>query len=211
VIDARREVSVGEFRSHSDHTRIDVHIASSTDAHGHGPARMGLVRTSGRSAAVGDATPRPETAATSSSPTTGSASKKRSSGPTGVPARNVQSVLGALHDAMGGGAGDAETYAANGVHSRLRSGADAIRSSELPVLVDCGAVDEYLLNEGAEYLHRLLLELDVAHTYRLVEGAGHLDPAAEVRTREAIRFLGDALQGAERRRPPGGEPAPSGG
>ncbi|ONH23295.1 alpha/beta hydrolase [Pseudofrankia asymbiotica] len=113
--------------------------------------------------------------------------------PRQVPARNIPSVLGELHAAMAGGAGDAAAYAANSVYGRLRANADAIRAARLPILIDCGAADEFLLNEGADYLHGVLLELDIAHIYRLVEGAGHVGPAADRRTLEAIRFIGTAL------------------
>ncbi|MFE1100337.1 alpha/beta hydrolase [Nocardiopsis alba] len=112
--------------------------------------------------------------------------------PADVPARNIPSVLGELHRTMAPG-GDARSYARNSVHGRARSRDELIRSSELSVLIDCGAADEFLLHEGAAYLHEVLTELDIEHTFRLVEGAGHVGPAAERRTLEAIRFLGRAL------------------
>lgn len=116
--------------------------------------------------------------------------------PEEVPDRNIPSVLGQLHAAMGGGTGDAASYTANSVHGRARSNAAALRAAQTPLLLDCGAADEYLLHEGAEHLHGVLTALAVPHTFRLVEGAGHLGPAAETRTREAIRFVGEALQHA---------------
>ncbi len=60
-------------------------------------------------------------------------------------------------------------------------------------LIDCGADDEFLLHEGAEYLHRVLAGLGIPHEYHLVEGAGHQDPTPGLRTLDAIRFIGTAL------------------
>jgi len=113
--------------------------------------------------------------------------------PTDVPERTIPSVLGSLHEAMSGGTGDAATYAANSVQGRARAQADRIRGAALPIWFDCGAADEFGLYEGAEYLHHLLVELEVPHEFRLVAGAGHLGPATDERTVEAIRFIGRAL------------------
>ncbi|TCN48162.1 S-formylglutathione hydrolase [Rhodococcus sp. SMB37] len=117
--------------------------------------------------------------------------------PDDVPSRNIPSVLGELHRAMSEATGDPAVYASNSVYGRARTHADEIRDASLPLLVDCGALDEFLLHEGAEYLHRVLDELDIAHEYRLVTGAGHLGPAADERTRDAIRFIGSALDERE--------------
>jgi S-formylglutathione hydrolase len=54
-------------------------------------------------------------------------------------------------------------------------------------------VDEFLLHEGAEALHRLLTEIGVDHDYRLVPGVGHIGPEADRRTSDAIAFVGRAL------------------
>ncbi|MFF6791818.1 alpha/beta hydrolase [Streptomyces filamentosus] len=113
--------------------------------------------------------------------------------PAEVPEANLPSVLGELHRAMAHGRGDVAAYTANSVQGRARRHADAIRAAALPVLVDCGAADEFLLHEGAAHLHEVLDGLGIAHTFRLVDGAGHLGPEAEARTREAIRFVGAAL------------------
>ncbi|WP_282693955.1 alpha/beta hydrolase-fold protein [Streptomyces sp. CC208A] len=113
--------------------------------------------------------------------------------PEDVPEANRPSVLGELHRAMAHGTGDPATYTGNSVHGRARLHADRIRAAALPVLVDCGADDEFLLHEGAAHLHGVLTELGIAHEFRLVEGAGHTGPSAEPRTREAIRFVGAAI------------------
>ncbi|RJL35721.1 alpha/beta hydrolase [Bailinhaonella thermotolerans] len=114
--------------------------------------------------------------------------------PQDVPEKNLPSVLGELHRAMGHGTGDAAAYTRNSVYGRARANAERIRRAALPILVDCGAADEFLLHEGAAYLHDVLKELAIPHEFRLVEGAGHVGPAAETRTKEAIRFIGAALR-----------------
>jgi S-formylglutathione hydrolase len=113
--------------------------------------------------------------------------------PESVPERNIPSVLGDLHRAMGAGT-DPTGYRGNSVYGRARDHAGELRAERLPILVDCGAADEFLLHDGARYLHDVLDELGVDHVFRLVEGAGHVDALAEERTREAIRFLGTSLQ-----------------
>lgn len=113
--------------------------------------------------------------------------------PDEIPERTIPSVLGELHAAMSGGTGDPGVYAANSVPGRARAHAAELRHARLPVLIDCGAQDEFLLHEGAEYLHRILTELDISHEYRLVGGAGHQGPEADRRTQDAIRFIGAAL------------------
>ncbi|MEZ0112492.1 S-formylglutathione hydrolase [Catenulispora sp. EB89] len=110
-----------------------------------------------------------------------------------VPEPNVPSVLGDLHRAMANGTGNAEAYVKNSVYGRARLNTSRIRGAALPILIDCGAADEFLLHEGAEFLHRVLTELGIVHEFRLVDGAGHVGPAADARTWDAIRFVGTAL------------------
>lgn len=114
--------------------------------------------------------------------------------PGSVPAKNAPAVLGELNRAMSMGTGDRNIYDRNSVYAIARAHAARIRETGLPILVDCGADDEFLLHEGAEYLHRVLLELGVDHDYRLVPGAGHQDAVASVRTYDAIKFIGGALR-----------------
>jgi S-formylglutathione hydrolase len=110
-----------------------------------------------------------------------------------VPMRNIPSILGEFHDAMSGGTCDPAVYAANSVYARARANRSGIQQAALKILVDCGAEDEFLLHEGAAYLHRVLAELGIRHEYRLVEGAGHLGSAVQARTMNAIRFIGNAI------------------
>ncbi|ASO21046.1 S-formylglutathione hydrolase [Actinoalloteichus hoggarensis] len=110
--------------------------------------------------------------------------------PVSVPEANRPSILGELHAAMGA---DLATYQGNCVHGRARRHAAELRAGGLAILLDCGAADEFLLHHGAAHLHGILTELGIAHSFRLVEGAGHVGHAAEARTRDAIRFVGAAI------------------
>jgi S-formylglutathione hydrolase len=107
-----------------------------------------------------------------------------------VPPRNLPSVLGELHRAMGD---DEAIYRRNSVYGILRSNLDRIRASGIGVYLDCGDADEFGLHDGAVFLDRLLTELDVPHEFRSVAGAGHVDAAAGRRMAEAIAFVGRAL------------------
>ena len=111
--------------------------------------------------------------------------------------RNTLGVLAQLHAAMAGGAGDKDAYDREHVTARLRRNAGAIRG--LPILIDCGDCDSFFMHDGAEYLHRVLWDLDVSHDYRLVRGADHVGPSRVPRERAARDFLAAAL--AARGRP----------
>jgi S-formylglutathione hydrolase len=111
-----------------------------------------------------------------------------------VPGRNIPAVLGDLHRAMAADSNDPGAYGFNSVYGRARAHSAQILSAQLPILIDCGAEDEFLLHEGAGFLRGVLSDLGVPHEYRLVAGAGHMGESAERRTRGAIRFLGSALR-----------------
>jgi S-formylglutathione hydrolase len=107
-----------------------------------------------------------------------------------VPPRNTPSVLGQLlaemRDSPAG-------YSANHVVAVLRAGADAIRRSGLSIMVECGDQDSFGLADGAEYLHRVLRDLDVSHDYHLIGGADHVGPEVPRRQADVLLFLGNAL------------------
>ncbi|MER6174304.1 YqiA/YcfP family alpha/beta fold hydrolase [Streptosporangium sp. NPDC001681] len=110
-----------------------------------------------------------------------------------VPDENLPGVLRDLHLTMGAGANDPAAYAHNSVYGRLRANVDDLRRHRPAILVDCGGADEFRLQDGSEYLHRLLWDLDVAHDYRVMANAGHVGPAAVLRQADALRFIGRAL------------------
>jgi S-formylglutathione hydrolase len=109
-----------------------------------------------------------------------------------VPPRNVPGVLADLHRAMDGPDG---AYGRNSVHSLLKANAAVLRKGGLAIYFDCGEADEFRLHDGAEFLHRQLSGLGVAHAFVSVPGAAHFDAAAVEREASAIRFIGRALRG----------------
>ncbi|BCJ62220.1 alpha/beta hydrolase-fold protein [Micromonospora endophytica] len=107
--------------------------------------------------------------------------------------RNTLDVLSHLAGEMtseGGG------FAANSVLHRLRSNAEAIRDSALPIFLRCGDRDVFALHDGTEQLHRALWDLDVGHEYHLVQGGDHLGPEALAGPRAALAFIGAAQRAA---------------
>ncbi|MGH6986443.1 MAG: alpha/beta hydrolase [Caulobacteraceae bacterium] len=64
-----------------------------------------------------------------------------------------------------------------------------ILSSSLAIYLDVGANDMFNLDEGAEFLHRVLWDQGIPHEYHLVLGADHLGRTLAPRFLEAFRFL----------------------
>lgn len=104
--------------------------------------------------------------------------------------RNTISVLGDLRDAM-----VAAGWERSSVRHRLRGNADAVRASNLPIMLRCGDRDVFALHDGTERLHRDLWDLDVAHDYHLVRDADHDEPEATAAMRAALTFVAAALPG----------------
>ncbi|HEY3504089.1 MAG TPA: alpha/beta hydrolase-fold protein [Actinocatenispora sp.] len=109
--------------------------------------------------------------------------------------RNTLGVLADLGREMAGDGTDARRYAANRVVDRLRTNADAVRDSGLPIFLRCGDRDVFAMHDGAEQLHRALWEEDIGHEYHLVLGADHVGPEAVAAQRAALTFVGTALRG----------------
>ena len=89
-----------------------------------------------------------------------------------------------------------EFFTDNSPASRLRANANAIRSSDMAIYLECGDHDAINLHDGNEFLHRLLWDLDISHEYHLVKDADHLGPSLPARMIEAFGFLSKALQTA---------------
>ena len=66
---------------------------------------------------------------------------------------------------------------------------DAIVKSGLQIYIEVGDADMFHLDEGNEFLHRVLWDHDIAHEYRLVRGADHLGRTLPGRLRDGLRFL----------------------
>ena len=94
---------------------------------------------------------------------------------------------------------DAALWEANNPASIVRDNAAAIRGSGLQIYLEAGDEDELNLHDGSEFLHRVLWDLDIAHEYHLVGGAGHVGPSISLRLLECFRWLGAALAGRSER------------
>jgi pimeloyl-ACP methyl ester carboxylesterase len=64
----------------------------------------------------------------------------------------------------------------------------------LKIAFDCGDDDCFALQDGAEYLHRQLWDLQISHDYHLVQAADHVGPLVSERESDLRRFLARALR-----------------
>lgn len=64
-----------------------------------------------------------------------------------------------------------------------------IRASNLAIYLEVGDRDMFHLDEGVEFLHRVLWDHGIPHEYRLVRGADHVGKSIGPRMRDALRFL----------------------
>ncbi|MBL8554617.1 MAG: hypothetical protein JNL41_10095 [Phenylobacterium sp.] len=65
----------------------------------------------------------------------------------------------------------------------------AILKSGLAIYIEVGDLDMFKLDEGTEYLHRVMWDNGVPHEYRLVRNADHTGRTVTARFRDALRFL----------------------
>ena len=77
--------------------------------------------------------------------------------------------------------------------NRAIRNAERIRAAGLPIYLECGDDDALLFQDGAEFLHRVLWDLDLSHEYRLTAGADHVGPSLVPRLRSAFLWLGNRL------------------
>ena len=88
---------------------------------------------------------------------------------------------------------DAAYWEANNPASIAVVKADKIRASGLGIYVDVGDEDAFNINEGTEFIHRILWDNKIAHEYHLVRGADHVGRTIRPRTTEALEFLARVL------------------
>ena len=65
----------------------------------------------------------------------------------------------------------------------------AILKSGLKIYIEVGDLDMFHLDEGTEYLHRVMWDHAIPHEYRLVTNADHTGATINPRMRAALRFL----------------------
>lgn len=67
---------------------------------------------------------------------------------------------------------------------------DPERLLGLNIYLEVGDQDMLYLNQGVEFLHRILFDAGLGHEYRLVRGAEHVGPSLEPRLLDALGFIG---------------------
>ncbi|HUB78834.1 MAG TPA: alpha/beta hydrolase-fold protein [Bryobacteraceae bacterium] len=88
---------------------------------------------------------------------------------------------------------DAAIWEANNPANRARAHARAIRESGMAIYIDAAGRDFLNAHDGAEFLHRTLWDLDLAHEYHLVRDADHGGPSMRPRMRAMFAWLGAIL------------------
>lgn len=88
---------------------------------------------------------------------------------------------------------DAALYAADHPACRAVRNAEALRAGALAIYLDAGAADALNAHDGAEFLHRVLWDLDVRHDYHLGGAADHVGPSLIPRLEAAFCWLGNQL------------------
>jgi S-formylglutathione hydrolase len=82
---------------------------------------------------------------------------------------------------------------ANNPANRAVENAAAIRESGLAIYIDVGDDDFVNAQDGAEFLHRILWDLDISHEYRLIRGGDHGGPTFVPRLRDALCWVGRTM------------------
>ncbi len=68
-----------------------------------------------------------------------------------------------------------------------------LRNSGLKIYLDAGSEDLFHLDEGTEFLHRILYDARITHEYHYVYGADHIGASLRARQMEALEFLTSVL------------------
>jgi S-formylglutathione hydrolase len=77
--------------------------------------------------------------------------------------------------------------------NRAVRNADRIKAAGLPIYLECGDDDALMFQDGTEFLHRVLWDLNLSHDYRLTAGADHVGTSLLPRLRAAFLWLGERL------------------
>jgi S-formylglutathione hydrolase len=84
-------------------------------------------------------------------------------------------------------------WEANNPASICVANSDKIRASGLEIYIDVGDEDAFNINEGTEFIHRIMWDFKIPHEYHLVRGADHVGRTIRPRTTEALGFLARVL------------------
>jgi len=91
---------------------------------------------------------------------------------------------------------DPALWESNNPANRARANADALRQAGLAIYLEAAARDFLNAHDGAEFLHRLLWDLDLPHEYHLVRDADHGGPTLRPRLARLFAWLGSLLRPA---------------
>lgn len=111
---------------------------------------------------------------------------------TGAPPRNRLHYPADAPQALVGGDRDGDLWHHDHPACRARRAGDL---TDLAIRIDAGSRDGLNAHDGAEYLHRVLWSLDVAHEYVLWRDADHVGPSIVPRLTAAFSFVGRYLTG----------------
>jgi S-formylglutathione hydrolase len=103
--------------------------------------------------------------------------------------RNRFHYPAAVPDALLGSDRDPALYRHDHPAGRARQHADALRRSELGIYIDAAGADALHAHDGAEFLHRVLWDLDIVHEYRLRRDADHIGPGLLERLYDAFAWV----------------------
>lgn len=101
-----------------------------------------------------------------------------------------------LHHTSGGPpqliglARDPLLWQSNNPANKARVNAQQIRDAGLAIYIDAAEQDFLNAHDGAEFLHRVLWDLDVSHEYHLVRGADHGGPSMRPRLHAMLAWFG---------------------
>jgi S-formylglutathione hydrolase len=93
---------------------------------------------------------------------------------------------------------DPALFAADHPVTRARRNAHAIRAAGLAIYLDAGSSDALHAHDGAEYLHRVLWDLDLAHDYHLLRQANHVGPSLPPRLLRGFAWVAEHARAAQR-------------
>jgi S-formylglutathione hydrolase len=111
----------------------------------------------------------------------------------GAPLRNRFHYPHDVPAALLGAQRDAALYAADHPAQRAIQQASAIRTRELGIYLDAGGGDALNAHDGAEFLHRVLWDLDIRHDYHLLRAADHVGPSVLPRLLRAFAWVAEQL------------------
>jgi S-formylglutathione hydrolase len=92
---------------------------------------------------------------------------------------------------------DPALWESNNPANRARANAQQIRDSGLAIYLEAAERDFLNAHDGAEFLHRLLWDLDVSHEYHLVRGADHGGPTMGPRLPALFAWFGSLWNPAQ--------------